>query len=313
MLSLSRLASFAFASIIALTFASLSLAEVTVEKSDKGAIVKIDGNLFTEYVTKADNKPVLWPIIGPTGKAMTRAFPMEPKPEITDDHLHHRGLWFTHGSVNKVMFWNIGKNSGEVVHREFKKLEGGKDTGTIVAHNEWLDASGKRICTENQTFKFSGDKDARTIDATITLNATDGPLTLGDDKEGAFAVRVPDTMRVDSKQGGKIINSQGQIDADAWGKPATWVDYHGPVDGEPVGIAMLDHPKNPGHPVRWHVRSYGLFAANPFTRRAFDRSQEPGTIEVPAGDSITFHYQVILHSGDEKTANIEARYKEFAK
>jgi hypothetical protein len=151
------------------------------------------------------------------------------------------------------------------------------------------------------------------IDATVTLNATDGPLTLGDDKEGAFAVRVPDSMRVDAKKGGKIINSHGATNAEAWGKPADWVDYYGPVKGETVGVAMLDHPANPGHPVRWHVRTYGLFAANPFTRKAFDGSQTSGTIEVPAGESITFRYQVVLHKGDEKEGKIAERYSEFAK
>jgi hypothetical protein len=295
-----------------LHFATGTHAAVTVEKSDKGAVVKIDGDLFTEYVIKADNKPVLWPIIGPTGKAMTRAFPMVDTQDITNDHPHHRGLWFTHGSVNKVMFWNLGKNSGEVVHRELTKLESG-ETGTIAAHNEWLGPDGKRVCTEDQTFRFSGDKDARIIDATLTLKATDGPLTLGDDKEGAFAVRVPDSMRVDSKKGGKIVNSEGATDGAAWGKPANWVDYHGPVDGESVGIAMLDHPANPGHPVRWHVRTYGLFAANPFTRKAFDPSQSAGTIQVPAGESVTFRYRIVLHAGDEKNGKIAERYSEFAK
>ena len=302
-----------FAVVVSLAFIAHATAEVTVEKSDKGAIVKIDGDLFTEYLIKTDNKPALWPVIGPTGKAMTRAYPIVDKPEITNDHPHHRSLWFTHGSVNGVNFWAKSPNYGEVVHREFKKLESGTDIGTIVAHNEWIGPDGKRVCTEDQTFKFSGDKDVRVIDATITLNATDGPIKFKDDKEGSFAIRVPDSMRVDTKQGGQIVNSNGQTDAAAWGTPANWVDYHGPVDGETVGIAILDHPSNPSHPVRWHVRNYGLFAANPFTRKAFEAAEQPLAIEVPAGESITFHYEIVLHSGDEKGGKIAERYEEFAK
>jgi len=33
--------------------------------------------------------------------------------------------------------------------------------------------------------------------------------------------------------------------------------------GKTVGIAVFDHPSNPRHPTTWHVRDYGLFAANP--------------------------------------------------
>jgi hypothetical protein len=51
--------------------------EVTVEPCDGGMAVNIDGELFTKYLTKSGNKPVLWPIIGPTGTPMTRAYPLD--------------------------------------------------------------------------------------------------------------------------------------------------------------------------------------------------------------------------------------------
>jgi len=34
-------------------------AEVTVERSEHGAVVKVDGKLFTEYHTKAGQNPAL--------------------------------------------------------------------------------------------------------------------------------------------------------------------------------------------------------------------------------------------------------------
>ena len=296
----------------ALCWAQWVDADVTVEKSDKGAVVKIDGELFTEYLTKSGNKPVLWPIISPTGKNVIRGYPIDPQPGETKDHIHQQGLWFTHGDVNGVMFWNQEKGCGEIVHRELTKLEGG-GIGTIEARNDWIAPDGKRVCTEEQTYRFSGDKDARIIDATLTLKASDGPLKFGDNKEGSFGLRVADSMRVDAKQGGKLVNSEGASNESAWGRPANWVDYHGPVKDETLGVAILDHPSNPSHPVRWHARGYGLFAANPFTRKAFDPSQSPATITVPAGESITFHYQVVIHRGDEKAGKIAERYEEFAK
>ena len=53
-------------------------AEVTVERSEKGAVVKIDGKPFAEYLTRSGHQPAVWPIIGPTGKAMTRSYPAGP-------------------------------------------------------------------------------------------------------------------------------------------------------------------------------------------------------------------------------------------
>ena len=70
---------FTVASAFALVLVALPCvvcAEVTAEKSDEKVTIKIDGELFTEYLTNSGGKPILWPIIGPTGAAMTRAYPM---------------------------------------------------------------------------------------------------------------------------------------------------------------------------------------------------------------------------------------------
>jgi hypothetical protein len=304
--------------VVLLGMAAIGRAEVTVEKSEQGAVVKLDGKLFTEYLIKSGNKPVLWPIIGPTEKPITRGYPIAPQPGETTDHVHQRGLWFTHGDVNGVVFWNQAKTSGEIVHREFTKLAGG-ELGTIAARTDWLAPDGKRVCEGQSIYTFGEEGDARHIDAKLTLIASDGPLKFGDDKEGSFGLRLADSMRVDSKIGGKpievggtIINSHRETNEAAWGRPAEWVDYHGPVDGKTVGVAIFDHPSNPGYPTRWHVRTYGLFAANPFTRHAFDSKEPAASITVPAGKSITFHYRVLIHPGDEQQGKVAERYAEFA-
>ena len=67
--------------------------------------MKIDGQLFTEYLVQSGTKPILWPIIGPTGKPMTRDYPMRDRAGEKKDHPHQRSLWFTHGDVNGVNFW----------------------------------------------------------------------------------------------------------------------------------------------------------------------------------------------------------------
>ena len=97
-----------------------------VVRDQDGATVKLNGQLFTRYLVKSGSKPILWPIVGPTGKEMTRGYPMRDAPPTEKtDHVHHRSFWFTHGDVNGVDYWLEGENRGQINHREFVKVEGG--------------------------------------------------------------------------------------------------------------------------------------------------------------------------------------------
>jgi hypothetical protein len=291
-------------------------AEFTLEQHSGGVRVLLDGELFTEYLTNAGPKPYLWPIVGPNGKAMTRAYPMKEVAGEATDHPHHRSLWFTHGAVNGVDFWLEGEMGGKIVHREFSSMTADPTAG-FVAKNDWIGPDGKKICTDERRLAFSTSGDSRVIDFDIKLIASEGPLTLGDTKEGSFGVRVPTTMDVDQKEGrpgGKIINSVGQTNAGAWGKPAAWVDYHGQVEGETLGIAILNHPSSFRYPTHWHVRTYGLFAANPFGLHEFHESdQYDGTHHIEVDGSISLRYRVIFHRGDEQQGKIAETFETYSR
>jgi Methane oxygenase PmoA len=77
--------------------------EITVERSEKGAVVKTDGKLFTEYLVRLGTRPILWPIVGPTGKPMTRDFPMRNRAGEKEDHPHQRSLWSSHGGGREIL------------------------------------------------------------------------------------------------------------------------------------------------------------------------------------------------------------------
>jgi hypothetical protein len=287
-------------------------AELSVEQTPRGVTVKVDGQPFTEYLTKSGSKPILWPIFGPTGKRVTRNWPMEEgvTGETDHDHVHQRSLWFTHGSVNGIDFWSEGK--GRIEHREFVKVAGGPQA-VIVTRNDWLSPDGSKLqCQDERTLVFGADADRRWIDFEIAIKATAGPVVFGDTKEGSFGVRVASSMRVDSKQGGHIINSDGKADGAAWGKPAAWVDYHAPVEGETLGIAILNHPSSFRFPTYWHVRGYGLFAANPFGLHDFTGTQN-GEYTLPAGETMKLRYRVLLHKGDETAGRVADAFADFSK
>jgi hypothetical protein len=292
-----------------------ALAErLAVKQDEEGVTVSVDGELFTRYLIRSGAKPVLYPVLGPGGKPMTRAYPLEDaKPDEKTDHIHQRSVWFTHDKVNGVGFWNENERHGVIAHRDFVKVEGG-DQATIVARNDWLDSDGKKLCEDERTLVFGADDDQRWFDFNITLRATTGEVTFGDTKEGTFGIRVPGSMTVDTKKGGQIVNSDGLTDGAAWGKRAPWVDYHGPVEGETMGIAVMNHPSSFRYPTYWHVRTYGLFAANPFGIKDFTGGKgEDGSYTLKPGDSITLRYRVLLHRGDEKQGHVAQQWEKYAK
>ena len=152
------------------------------------------------------------------------------------------------------------------------------------------------------------------MDFDVTIHASHGDVTLGDTKEGSMAIRLAPTIRLQGEVGeGHIVNSEGDRDDTTWGRRAAWCDYYGPVKKNIVGVAIFDHPDNPRHPTWWHVRDYGLFAANPFGVHDFE-GKPPGTgdIYIASGENKTFRYRFFFHIGDEQEAKVAERYLEYA-
>lgn len=293
----------------------LACGEVTVRDEGRRVCVGVDGLPFAEYHYRDVARPYLYPVFGPDGTPMTRDWPMVKEAKDTTDHVHHKGLWFAHGSVNGLDFWSEQKAFGKTVHQRFLALSSGKGEGVIRAENAWVSSSGTVVCTDERSLTFRAGAGTRSIDYDVTLIASHGPVTFGDTKEGTMAIRVPTSMSVGGpKGGGHIVTAEGLRDLGAWGQSADWVDYWGPVGGKTVGVALFDHPQNPRHPTRWHVRTYGLFAANPFGLKPFDKSA-PGTggLSLAAGARATFRYRFVFHSGDEKQAGIAALYRDYCR
>lgn len=298
----------------------LAAAELGVSVDDEGATITIDGELFTRYVKQSGTKPILYPVIGPTGDPMTRDYPMRPAgPHEKSDHPHHRSIWFGYEGINGVNFWHEPepgktptKEDGRQRHKRFTTVELDKNTVLLVAETDYLDGEGKVVAEDERTVRFGAADDIRWIDYTIKLWSPEGPLEIGDTKEGAFAVRVAGTMKVDAKLGGKIVSSNGDTDADAWGKPAAWVDYSGPVADQTVGIAMMAHPQSLSAEPRWHVRTYGLFAANPIGAAAYTNGEVQGGLTRPEGEAIVLRHRLVLHRGNHEDADVDQLYEDYA-
>ncbi|MDG2214098.1 MAG: PmoA family protein, partial [Verrucomicrobiota bacterium] len=197
--------------------------DFSVETTKAGVTVKYEGTLFTLYVIGQSNKPFMWPIIGPNGNEVTRAFPMEKREGERHDHPHHRSLWFGHQGIGGFDTWHepaSGRKTslGSTVHRKFVKVQGG-ETAVIVTRNDYV-GGGKKLLADERTHIFKVENGQRIIDVNITFTAEYGDCVLGDKKDAGFSVRIATSMDVDSKKGGSIVNSNGITDKTAWGKRA---------------------------------------------------------------------------------------------
>ena len=289
---------------------------------DTGDVLEayLENDPFFTYNYKNAAKPYLYPLYGPDNQLMVRNFPMKDVQDEEHDHPHQKAFWFTHGAVNGVDYWTEGPKQGKIVHQNFSKIQNG-NIGIIAAHHYWIKADGKTVqLKDERKISFFGTPQKRYLDFYVRLTAIAADAVFGDTKEGTFGIRLAETMRLKGGLNkGHIINADGLKDNETWGKRSSWVDYYGPVNDQIMGLAIFDHPQNPRYPTWWHVRDYGLFAANPFGIHEFepktaDGQKTPanaGDMRLKQDESLVFQYRVILHKGNHEEGAIAEEYKKY--
>src|SRR2546429_4956578 len=134
--------------------------------------VLVDGNPFTSYIYPTPlKKPTLYPLRAASGAVVTRGWPLEPRPGERVDHPHQVGLWFDHGDVNGLDFWNNSDaipaerapKMGTIVHRAVRHAESGSGQGALEVTADWVDAQGKALLREDTRFVFRAAAGSRTI------------------------------------------------------------------------------------------------------------------------------------------------------
>jgi hypothetical protein len=305
--------------------------------------VLVDGKLFTSFMYPTDmEKPFLYPVIAPNGSVITRGFPIESRKGERVDHPHHIGIWFNHGSVNGLDFWNnssaipAGKKDayGHIVVKKIVKAKGGK-LASLEVISDWKDNKGNIVLVENTKYYFSGDKTTRTIDHISTLTAANGTVVIKDNKEGMFAIRVdrafempsnesliftddkgnPTTVKATDNTGvtGMYTSSSGMKGDAVWSTTNDWVMLSGTRDNALTSMVVFDHPKNTGYPAHSHARGYGLFSTNNLGSFSYNKNHKEINVTLQKGESITLRHRFFLQSGAELTPEKANQiFKEFS-
>ena len=263
---------------------------------------------------------------------MTRAFPMQDVKGERHDHPHHRSVCFGFQEAGGFNTWHerltYTKNGkvdekklaklGRQVHTKVIKAEASGNSATLIVECDNVAPDGDVYMRQTRTIDFHvADNGSRVMDVEIVLTGVKKSIKLVGKKDSGFTVRVAHSMCVDAGRGGRIVNSSGDINDEAWGKRAVWVDFNGPVKGPinetTMGVAMLNHPESFRHPTPWHIRGYGLFTANPFALKEVAGEDERGDFELTKGESITLRHRLIFHEGDEKQAEIAEAWQAYSK
>jgi hypothetical protein len=249
------------------------------------------------------------------------------------------GLWLNYGDVNGVDFWgNSGQASeagklGAIVHRKIESATGGEGRGELVVSADWVVQGGGALLSERTRYVFGAAPGLRSIDRITTLTALGEKVVFHDTKEGMFGMRMnraleqpatkaevytdaagrPTTVPVLDNEGvtGLYLSSELKTGDAVWGTRARWMMLSGRLDGQPVTVAILDHPRNPGHPTHWHARGYGLFAANPLGVKDFTEGKAQMNFTLEPRRSATFTYRVLILSEEASPQRLETEYHRF--
>lgn len=288
--------------------------QIRHDAAAKRYAVSIDGKPFTAwcYGDEFLDKPVFYPVLSPNGARVNREYPMvEGVPGESADHPHHQSLFFTYDMVNGTNFWNPERTGRRVEQRE--ALVAGD---TLTALLDWKDKDGNVILVETKRVTFGGEPDVFWLDHDSTLTAA-VPVAMGDTKEGAFGLRLNDTLK-ESAGRGRYLNAQGlETEKGVWGKTSEWVALRGTVtSGEgdrDVTVAMYAHPASLNSPPYWHARAYGLFAVNPFGRQGYDPSAPERITRLGPGESVRVRVRLAVYDARVDADRLARDYAAFAK
>ena len=309
-------ASFCWAAPQSDSVAAQALKVSVVQKEDRIA-VKFGEELFTQYIFKGFEKPILYPVMAPGNVAITRSFPVEKKaPGEATDHPHHKSIFFGQGNISGHNFWTMGH--GTIVLDKVMQAQANEDNAVITTSHLWKTKQNETLLRDETKLTFSQQGNTRSIEYEIRLIASEQELVFTDDKngkEGTMAIRTHPALRLRHRNKrqpatGRARNSEGTTGKAIWGEKAKWVLYQGPINDQNYAIAILDHPGNLRHPTTWMARDYGLVGANPFGLSHYlGKERGAGNYTLKKGESLTLKYLFVFTKGDVSAGDMDARFK----
>jgi hypothetical protein len=238
------------------------------------------------------------------------------------DHIWHHGLWFSWKYIQDVNYWEVEAGTGRPAGRTSWKpasIEARPDgSARIVLELDYRPAgAAEPVLAERRTIEVSPpardgvyalDWEA-VFRATrdLVLDRTPMPGEPRGQVNGGYAGLA---LRLSTGLRDRLVTTDAGP-ASGWtsdryrGRHAG-LDYSGTAEGDPVGVAILDHPANPRSPVAWYaIRSAAMSFFNPAVLSA-------APLPLRAGERMTLRYRILVHSGRWDAARLRAESARYA-
>ncbi|MEM6844470.1 MAG: DUF6807 family protein [Bacteroidota bacterium] len=290
---------------------SLSAQALTFEYSEEGVWVKENGErlFFYQQKTKSQNGEYaranyIHPLYGLDGTVLTEDFP--------DDHLHHRGIFWTWHQVfigDKRIgdAWLCEDFSWDVYEAGGKQEDSTLYTKTHWKSPNWTDERGEYqpFLSEETSIKVHPVKENyRVLDFEISLLALVPDLKIGGSEDskgyGGFSVRMklPEDIQ--------FISSDGSVTAQTEAVEAGhWMDMSGSLaaDGGTAGIVVIAHPSNPSPNNHWILR----------TKNSMQNPVYPGREPVLISDErpTVLQYRLVVYQDEINEQTINSLYEKM--
>jgi hypothetical protein len=291
-----------------------SAPQIQVHVRTNEVAVHVDGKLFTALHAGDDaGKLYLHPLISASGRRVTRAFPMETVAGESTDHEHQRGVWIGSEAVSGMDFWENEAsydrpNKGTVVLADVSDVRSGAGEARFTLRADWNGGPTKETqIVETRTMTFRAADTQRIVDIDLRLTARQ-KVTFEDNHDALLGLRLGTAF--EEAHGGRAVNAEGLT---GWerlrGSRSAWVDWQADVDGERVGVAVMDHPGNFRFPTPWHVRDYALLFASPFAFRDYSPTAPDGSLTLMPGQDLRVRYRILVHGAG---LNVADAFRSFA-
>ncbi len=277
--------------------------KITAEKVGDKIEFRVNGTLFTNYILSEYEKyPFFYPVNGPSNASVTSM--------RNANYPHHSSLFFGCDRVNGGNYWQQGLDRGQIVSLRADIIESGADKAVVENECIWTRPGADAPIKDKRKItvtKPSADKFYLDFEVTMEMLMD---VTIQKTNHSFFSGRMDPDLAVTG--GGKMVNAEGEQgekgDEGTFGKRSAWMDCNGERMGKREGMAIMQHPSNDWYPSPWFTRDYGFFSPTPMYWPENEK-----TTELKKGEKITLRYRVIVHSGDEKDADIAGEFEKFRK
>jgi len=223
--------------------------------------------------------------------------------DAPSDHLHHHGLMFAL-AVNDVHFWAEDAQAGKQMHTN-TSVDVRDDLAAFSGLLPWHVGS-KVLLREYRHITVLHTPPGMTTNLMSWRSSLtpDTEATLTGHHYYGLGMRFAPSM----DQTGTFINAAGAegevFRGDERLTPANWCAYTAEVDGQPVTVAMFDHPKNI-RPVTWFTMK------SPFAYLSATLRYHEQSLKLEHGKTLDLYYGVAVWDGRIDSARIEQVYRHW--